>query len=115
SAVFSSLFLSNFFFLSKQGYFDVGALQKPLLHTWSLSVEEQFYIWAPILLVALFWLIRRRRLDPAVWIAGAGAAIFVISLAGCIALTSDTGRNPAFFLFFWRGWEFIAGGAVAWV
>jgi peptidoglycan/LPS O-acetylase OafA/YrhL len=47
SAVTASLFSSNFYFLSKQGYFDTDAYEKPLLHTWSLSVEEQFYLIVP--------------------------------------------------------------------
>lgn len=54
SAVFAIASLSNFFFWSEAGYFDAEAFTKPLLHTWSLSVEEQFYlIWPALLLLIL--------------------------------------------------------------
>ena len=45
-------FTSNFFFWLQSGYFDHAAVEKPLLHTWSLSVEEQFYLAFPLLLWA---------------------------------------------------------------
>ena len=47
----SALGLSNFFFWSESGYFDVAADTKPLLHTWALSVQEQFYLLWPLLIV----------------------------------------------------------------
>lgn len=53
SLVSVNLFLSNIFFFLKSGYFDVASERLPLLHTWSLAVEEQFYIFFPILLVAI--------------------------------------------------------------
>jgi peptidoglycan/LPS O-acetylase OafA/YrhL len=46
-------FTSNFFFWFQTGYFDHAAVEKPLLHTWSLAVEEQFYLALPIVLWAL--------------------------------------------------------------
>src|SRR5215813_14243092 len=46
-------FTSNFFFYFQAGYFDHAAVEKPLLHTWSLAVEEQFYLALPLLLFAL--------------------------------------------------------------
>jgi len=54
SLVAVSLFASNVLFWRKSGYFDAAAEQKPLLHTWSLSIEEQFYIIYPILLIFFF-------------------------------------------------------------
>src|SRR5690606_27150077 len=48
SMFFSSIALSNFHFLSETSYFDVSANLKPLLHTWSLGIEEQFYLLYPI-------------------------------------------------------------------
>jgi len=53
SAIASSVFVSNILFWSEAGYFDTVAEFKPLLHTWSLSVEEQFYVFFPLLLVVL--------------------------------------------------------------
>jgi peptidoglycan/LPS O-acetylase OafA/YrhL len=49
-----ALFLSNFFFWRDVGYFDQPAAGKPLLHTWSLAVEEQFYLFLPLLLIFVF-------------------------------------------------------------
>ena len=46
-------FTTNFFFWFQTGYFDHAAVEKPLLHTWSLAVEEQFYLALPLLLWAL--------------------------------------------------------------
>lgn len=52
--LFTTIFASNFYFLDKTDYFDLQAELMPLLHTWSLAVEEQFYIVFPIVLFALF-------------------------------------------------------------
>lgn len=49
----SSVFSSNILFWTEAGYFVAGSAEKPLLHTWSLSVEEQFYVFFPLMLVAL--------------------------------------------------------------
>jgi len=48
------VFASNFYFTRTTGYFDLGADLKPLLHTWSLSVEEQYYLLFPVFFVFLF-------------------------------------------------------------
>ena len=48
SLISVSLFSSNFFFWSETGYFDTSSELKPFIHTWSLAVEEQFYIFFPI-------------------------------------------------------------------
>ena len=50
SVVATTLFSSNLFFWLKTGYFDIEAEFKPLLHTWSLAVEEQYYLFFPLLL-----------------------------------------------------------------
>ena len=54
STLSSSLFLSNFLFALEDNYFDVSSKFKPLLHTWSLSVEEQFYVVFPLLLIPIY-------------------------------------------------------------
>ena len=54
SVSFSNFFLSNFFFWNESGYFGLENLFKPLLHTWSLSVEIQVYLLVPLLLFFLF-------------------------------------------------------------
>jgi peptidoglycan/LPS O-acetylase OafA/YrhL len=112
SAVTASLFSSNFYFLSKQGYFDTDAYEKPLLHTWSLSVEEQFYLVVPLLLAGCFSFAARRNLNAYRVLAIAAALVFIVSLIGCILQTRTGGRNYAFYLTHWRAWEFAAGGAI---
>ncbi|MCD8552853.1 acyltransferase family protein [Seleniivibrio sp.] len=93
-------FSSNFFFWKQSGYFDAAAETKPLLHTWSLGVEEQFYIIFPLFLL---WLYKKRHN-----IKLAVAAVFVCSLALSIFLTY---RKPemSFYLLPTRAWELMLG------
>src|SRR6202030_661321 len=61
SAIAALTFTSNFFFWFQTGYFDHAAVEKPLLHTWSLAVEEQFYLAMPLMLWALLRFARNGR------------------------------------------------------
>lgn len=109
--LYSSLMVVNHYYLGLQGYFDTSVDTKPLLHLWSLSVEEQFYVVAP-LAIALLWLIRRSFGASA--FAVAVAAIFVMSLVACIYLTGGAeDTNYAFYLMPLRAWEFMLGGMIA--
>ena len=65
SAIFALISLANFNFWLEAGYFDAAAHTKPLLHTWSLSVEEQFYLFWPALLV--FLATNGRRCGACLW------------------------------------------------
>jgi len=105
SALASALMVSNHFFYDRQGYFDVASDAQPLLHTWSLSVEEQFYVLAPLLILFGWKYLSRRN-----FIALAGL-IAAASLAGCIALAARD-QSMTFFIMPFRVWEFVAGGAV---
>lgn len=107
----SVLMTVNFHFFSLQGYFDVAADRKPLLHLWTLAVEEQFYLAAPILIWGLWHLAKRMRAHGAAvwWVAGGGT--FLASLVGCVAFSSHS-PNPAYYLTPFRAWEFILGGAL---
>ncbi len=99
------LFASNFLFWWETDYFAAEAELKPLLHTWSLAIEEQFYLFFPLLL-ALFWKAGPRRLL---------GLIVVLSLAS-LAFGEWAGRNaPAanFYLPFSRVWELFAGAICA--
>jgi peptidoglycan/LPS O-acetylase OafA/YrhL len=109
SIAYASAMLANHFFYKQQGYFDTAANLKPLLHTWTLSVEEQFYVIVPLLLVGLMWLRRLTKVRGIV--IGAAVALFVTSFVACVSYTSP-GPNPAFFVMPFRAWEFVAGGLV---
>jgi len=111
SAPFSALMAANVFFYLRQGYFDIDAKSKPLLHTWTLSVEEQFYLLIPIALVIIFHLRGRR---ASAGLLAAGVVVGVISLVGAITQTETDPheRNAAFYFTHWRMWEFIIGGMI---
>lgn len=101
----------NHLFLIQQGYFDGASDTKMLLHFWSLAVEEQFYLVAPLLLAAIWWL--RGRLDRPELLSWVAAGVFVASFTGSVLLTGAEGeRNYAFYLSALRAWEFVAGGAI---
>ena len=95
----------NLFFLSQVGYFDADAVTKPLLHTWSLGVEEQFYLVAPLLALALRPLSPRNRV-------GAMAASFALALTFTLVL-QRMAPAAAFYLMPARLFEFLIGAALA--
>jgi len=100
----SAAFSANIALLLHSGYFDVESAKKPLLHLWSLGIEEQFYlVWPPILMLAA-----RFRISLLVVAAAVGLASFVLNVA-------LIGPNPVatFYLPFTRGWELLAGAALA--
>lgn len=94
-------FASNILFWLESGYFDLDSLDKPLLHTWSLSVEEQFYVLAPLLLLSLARRGNQFRM-------GAIAAVGILSFAACILLTRSH-SGFAFFMLPTRAWELLIG------
>src|SRR5262249_34523679 len=97
--------VSNIFFLLQSGYFDAPAAMKPLLHTWSLAVEEQFYLFLPLFLLSL------RKLRPArqrVVVASVAVLSFIISAIG-----TYHNREAAFYLAHTRAWELLLGTLLA--
>ncbi|MFN0183111.1 MAG: acyltransferase family protein [Aquabacterium sp.] len=99
-------FLSNLYFLVKTGYFSRHADEVPLLHTWSLAVEEQFYVLFPVALLAAWRLARGR-------IAMLLAAAFVLSLALCLWRLHRGNDVLNFFEASSRAWELLIGAWLA--
>jgi peptidoglycan/LPS O-acetylase OafA/YrhL len=95
-------FISNVLFWQQTGYFDAPAATKPLLHLWSLGIEEQYYLIWPFLL----WACYKFRLKTGIVILGLMAASFFVM---CLW----TGPS-AFYLLPSRFWELLLGGALAW-
>jgi peptidoglycan/LPS O-acetylase OafA/YrhL len=115
----AALYLANFAILRYQtvGYFDLGAANNPLLHTWTLGVEEQFYLFFPLLLIVLAALagrgLRRRRRVIVIGVVFAAIASFVIgaSMTGSFGDGGPFGSHGrlAFYASPTRAWEFLAG------
>ncbi len=105
SALAALGFAANVHFWKNTGYFDAPAEGMPLLHTWSLGVEEQFYVLWPLALLAVF----RWRLSDAVrrrLMAGLTFASFLL----WVALKQ---RDAVFYLPFSRAWQLLLGGLIA--
>jgi peptidoglycan/LPS O-acetylase OafA/YrhL len=105
SLVAVSLFISNIFFWVRSGYFEIDAELNPLLHTWSLAVEEQFYLLFPLFLLIMWRLAKR-------W-----TVITLIVLATLSFALAQWGsfNKPAatFFLLPTRAWEIAVGALIA--
>lgn len=105
SIIAALLFASNIFFWSELDYFTPDAKENPLLHTWSLGVEEQFYILVPILLWLLFRYARR-------WLVPLFALSVVISF-GLAAYAVEPMPRASFYLLPTRYWELGVGSLLA--
>jgi peptidoglycan/LPS O-acetylase OafA/YrhL len=101
---FGAAFVSNFVLWFESGYFDNAAASKPLLHLWSLGVEEQFYIFWPFFL----WLAWRLRFN----FLAAALTLAVFSFAANIILTAYS-PAAAFYSPFSRCWELMLGAVLA--
>jgi peptidoglycan/LPS O-acetylase OafA/YrhL len=102
--VAGSTFLTNVVQWSEAGYFDPSAQSKPLLHLWSLGIEEQFYLaWPLVAFVA--WRFGKK-------VFAAAAMIVIVSFLICLKITAG---HPvtAFYLPWSRAWELLLGGCVA--
>ena len=105
SLVAVSTYASNILFWRTSGYFDTATELKPLIHTWSLAVEEQYYVVFPLFLM-LTWKLGKH------WMVGLLAVVFVISLVGAQWL-SATHQSFNFYMLPTRGWELLIGAFIA--
>ncbi len=100
----SAAFLANFALLLQSGYFDVESAKKPLLHLWSLGIEEQFYLFWPLLLM-----LATRFRTPVM------AMAVMLAIASFLLNVALIGSNPiaSFYLPFTRAFELLTGAVLA--
>lgn len=105
SLIAVSLFYSNVLFWLQTGYFETTSELKPLLHTWSLAVEEQYYLFFPLLIVFLSRFERRVMLG----------SLFLLGLGSITLAQYRVGIDPnsTFYLIFTRLWEILIGSIIA--
>jgi len=101
---YQAMFISNILFMRQDSYFNPASDFKPLLHTWSLSVEEQYYIFFPLLLVLLNRYLRQWR-----WVL---FGLLLVSF-GLNVWVIKRQPDAAFFLLPMRAWELLCGAALA--
>ena len=99
------IFISNFHFASEVGYFAEAAETAPLLHTWSLAIEEQFYIFFPLFLLAITRFGKKN-------VFGICSAIFTLSF-GFSIFGLFGNQDAAFFMPHLRFWELLMGALLA--
>ena len=104
SVVANPLFIANFLFWAERGYFGVASELKPLIHTWSLSVEEQFYVLFPLVFV-LAW--------KKTFVLYVLLTIAILGSLTASYLITNLHFDTAFFLLPTRAWELLIGTSAA--
>jgi peptidoglycan/LPS O-acetylase OafA/YrhL len=103
--LYALLFVSNYAFSNERGYFDIASSSKPLLHTWSLSVEGQFYLFLPLFMTTV-WRFGRKSITAITFL------FFLGSLFWCLYY-SQINAADSFYQLSTRTWEFLAGSLLA--
>lgn len=105
-AAAGTVFLQNVVFWRESGYFDTAAALKPLLHLWSLAVEEQIYLVFPPIVLVVLWM--RWPVVPVL-------ALLLAASLGANLVMAERSVSADFFLTPFRAWEFLAGAILAWI
>lgn len=138
AVVTQSTFTSNILFMITDGYFDEHARSSPLLHTWSLSVEEQFYIFFPLIVLFCSWFWKHREQDTRLSLRVSRQLFLLVIILGVLSLLMNvwfvnitphlpfkvwsvpdwvfggaTYRTVGFYILFTRAWELALGVLVA--
>ncbi|MDB4745524.1 acyltransferase [bacterium] len=109
ATVMGTLFMGNLYFWKMGGdYFAPDIHGNPLLHLWSLSVEEQFYLFIPLLIIVI-WTLRKQWLFPVLLL------LTVLSFVGAVHAVWTESTGKAFYLAHLRAWELLAGSLLAMV
>ena len=108
SLVSVTTFSSNVFFYMTSGYFSQTSAEKPLLHTWSLAVEEQYYLFVPLMIVLVGVLGERWLVSSVLLMAGAS---FIVAQV----LLSTDAVDANYYLIFSRAWELFFGSIIAFI
>lgn len=117
----AAIAISNFQFWRESDYFDVSSFYKPLLHTWSLGVEEQFYLIWPLTLVLLLKLKHIRTYLPVLLIGVASYVLVYLFQDGNVSIINErighfeNGKSSTFFLLPFRVFEFTIGALTVWI
>ncbi|MEA2983072.1 MAG: hypothetical protein QOF09_4895, partial [Alphaproteobacteria bacterium] len=112
SGAATAAMISNYYFSSAGDYFSPQAEINPLLHTWSLGVEEQYYLLAPAFMGGIVALAARRNWNATRALLIGGAIAIAVSYV-TLAILSGHDRRLAFFSIMTRSWQFAVGGMLA--
>ncbi len=109
----SALYVENWYLAQASvDYLASENAPSPVQHYWSLSIEEQFYIVWPVVMIGALWLARRLNLNTRITVGSALSLIFIASFAASVSLTISE-PEKAYFMTHTRAWELALGGLLA--